>query len=360
MNLQTYVRAVEGAYETVYRRFLQRHNLPGIKAGVLASQVEVEPGSGYLCDRNRQEERKLTMSRISGKTHKKQTKMPQNQQAADNEYLKEEMQRQVDEEQYPDALATLAQLIKNKCYDPEMFYNGAYSYFMIGDYEKAITWINNVMEYEPSHIPAQILLSRLCIIEDRTEQALAVLDNMLSRFRPQLSENQQDEVYDITEYYGRTEAEHIEKNYPSIAVFLRDKTEEAMQTGNASPQGTAGSSPLAERPANEAEDEPESEQEEAPEVEAQVEEQITAVGQKQISLQEKIRLYNAFAGGYFFQHNYGAAIKFLHAAIEVDPGSEETLRNLAVLTYECGDHQKALQYAGSLPVTDFTLLASLR
>ena len=88
--------------------------------------------------------------------------------------------------------------------------------------------------------------------------------------------------------------------------------------------------------------------------------QIRAIAEKAVPLQAKIHLYNVFAGGYFYQKNYGAARKFLDEALKIDSLDEETLRNMALLCREQGDKEQAQKFASQLPQMDFLLLAALR
>ena len=130
------------------------------------------------------------MSRSSKKIHKKQAARSQAEKAVQAKALREKMKQQTDEEQYAEALGTLAELVKDKSYEADDLYMAAYCYFMVGDYERAIKWVDNTLSMVPGHVPAQILLGRLCILEDQTEKALAVLDNMLSVSRSQLTQEQ--------------------------------------------------------------------------------------------------------------------------------------------------------------------------
>jgi tetratricopeptide (TPR) repeat protein len=91
-----------------------------------------------------------------------------------------------------------------------------------------------------------------------------------------------------------------------------------------------------------------------------VEKTLQAIAEKPVTLQAKIRLYNVFAGGYFYQKNYVAAGKFLAEALKIDPLDPESLRNMAILCHEQGQKEKAQEYVSKLPQTDFLLLAALR
>ena len=346
------------------------------------------------------------MSRSSKKIHKKQAAAAQAKKAVRAGALREKMKQQVEEEQYAEALATLVELVESKSYEADDFYLAAYSYFMVGDYDRAARWVDNTLGMAPGHVAAQILLSRLCILEDQTEKALAVLDNMLSISRSRLTQEQQEELADILEYYGREDPEHIEKDYPAIAAFLKAELTGLGMDGAApvqpappqpeapasfmpdtAPAEQSGGSALAalqklksrlqsslpeqekaEPPVQQAA--PEQVAPQVPETEkvqsapaqssAEIKAKLEEIAGKPVALAAKVRLYNTFAGAYFFKRDYVSAQAFLEAAAGIDPQDAETLRNLAMLAHEQGQQEQALAYASKMPQTDFVLLAALR
>ena len=337
------------------------------------------------------------MSRSSKKINKKQAARSQAKKAVQAGALREKMKQQVEEEQYAEALATLAELVEGKSYEAEDFYLAAYCYFMVGDYERAITWVDNTLGLTPGHVAAQILLSRLCILEDQTEKALAVLDNMLSISRSKLTQEQQEELADILEYYGREDPERIERDYPAISAFLKEElaglngvetvpTQPAPQQPETSAEGVSAAAPAEqsggsalaalqklknrlqsslpeqEQPGEEqpSSSEPEAAGEAQQAPAAEVRAKLDEIAGKPVALTVKIHLYNTFAGAYFFKKDYASAKAFLEAAAAIDPQDGETLRNLAMLAHEQGQQEQALDYAAKLPRTDFVLLAALR
>ena len=346
------------------------------------------------------------MSRSSKKIHKKQAARSQAEKALWAGELREKMKQQVEEEQYAEALATLVELVEGESCEADDFYLAAYCYFMVGDYERAARWVDNTLGKAPGHVAAQILLSRLCILEEKTETALAVMDNMLSISRSRLTQEQQEELADILEYYGREDPEHIEKDYPAISAFLKEELTGLGTVGAApmqpappqpetpadimpdtAPAEQSGGSALAvlqklksrlqsslpeqekaEPPAQQATPEQvvpvvsETEQvQPAPDQSsAEIKAKLEEIAGKPVSLVMKVRLYNTFAGAYFFKRDYASAQAFLEAAAGIDPQDAETLRNLAMLAHEQGQKEQALAYASKLPQTDFVLLAALR
>ena len=69
---------------------------------------------------------------------------------------------------------------------------------------------------------------------------------------------------------------------------------------------------------------------------------------------------NAFAGAAYVKDDYAGARELLTAALELDPGCDVTLRNMALLLHEIGEREKALQVAAKMGQTDFMLLRTLK
>lgn len=312
------------------------------------------------------------MSKSSRKLHKKKEKAAQVQFRQRDAGLREQMKEQMESGDYAEALTSLADLVKDNSYDPDLMYDGAYCYFMVGDYERATKWVDMVMDLAPYHIPARILLARLCIINEREEGALALADVLLAGSREMLTEDQAQDLNDILEYYYRCEPERIRKDYPHVAEFVAGEESTAVRPTVEPPVPSVKeaepvpSEPLPEAlaeakqaaPAQEATVEEKTTQQ--PVSETDVEGELKAIAEKAVPLQAKIHLYNVFAGGYFYQKNYEAAWKFLTEALKIDQLDAETLRNMALLCHEQGDKEKAQQFAAQLPQTDFLFLSALR
>ena len=178
---------------------------------------------------------------VMGKASKKLIKNQQKNKA-DNlrrevVSLKDKMLTAVEEERYEDALETMAELAGDKCMDPEVMYNGAVCYFMTGDYERTAKWLDNTLRYAPDHVQARVLLARLCILEERTEDGLAIFDFVLENWADNLADDVQEEIEEILEYYARNEADKLRRRYPHIAAFM--KLEEGTAGAAAAPQEAA-------------------------------------------------------------------------------------------------------------------------
>lgn len=81
---------------------------------------------------------------------------------------------------------------------------------------------------------------------------------------------------------------------------------------------------------------------------------------KEISLVEKVRLINVFAGVCYKQGDYQSAFDLLSAALELDGQDAATLKNIAYTCLSAGEQEQALSFAAKLPVVDFALLYALK
>lgn len=257
---------------------------------------------------------------------------------------KAQMLQQIEAEAYADAIMTLATMIEAKCYDAECMYQGAYAYFMSGDYTRATQWVQNTLQYDGRNVPARLLLARICILEDRAAEGLAIFDFILRNFPGKLDENQQEDVRDILDYYGKNEPERIGKEYPAIEAFLGlTAVPGQVETQVTAPGATTQTKTFA--------------------VTADLhkaEQEVQQVRAKDISIVEKIKILHTFGGGYFYQGDLAAAKLFLAEALQLDAKDDRTLYNLAVLYGEMGDREKALQFAMAMSYVDFKLLQALR
>ena len=88
--------------------------------------------------------------------------------------------------------------------------------------------------------------------------------------------------------------------------------------------------------------------------------QATQILAQPIRPAEKMAALNAFAGAAYVKDDYAGARELLTAALELDPGCDVTLRNMALLLHEMGEREKALQVAAKMGQTDFMLLRTLK
>lgn len=306
------------------------------------------------------------MGKSKRKMNRDRTKRVNEQENKIQEQQKRELHTQmmklIEDEEYAEALNVLAQMIEKKIYDPELMYQGANCYFMTGDYERAIQWLDNTLQFEPNHVAARLLLARICILEDRAKDGLAIYDFILEHYLSALQPEQREDVADILEYYVRNESDMIRQDFPYIARFMQLEDEAETSAVEVSVQ-SADQIPIAGLKTDDEAIQTETDEVETVEnqqSEDDVQQKIQQVQQMDVSVMDKIHVLNVFAGGSFCADEYEAAQQFLAAALKLDMHQDETLRNLAMLASSMGESEKALEYAAAMSSTDFVLLQVLK
>lgn len=168
--------------------------------------------------------------------------------------------------------------------------------------------------------------------EDKAQAALA-------RLRQLLSKNKDQGVEENNEVQKPVESTIISK-----AVQEKDEITPEIQRVDA-PQ------PIVEESDN-------VQQNEAEKVD--VSDTLAKIAAKEISLVEKVRLINVFAGVCYQQGDYQSAFDLLSAALELDSKDAATLKNIAYTCLSAGEQEQAMSFAAKLPVVDFALLYALK
>lgn len=264
---------------------------------------------------------------------------------------KAQLIEQIEKESYNEAIMTLATMVQAKSFDADCLYQGAYAYFMLGDYQRATQWVENTLQYDGQNVAARLLLARICILEDRPDEALAIFEFLLKNFSANLDANQREDVRDILDFYGTGEPEKIRQNYPVIADFLGLKApaEEHGQEKN-----------IVEKSVDLPQEETPREAVTAAKNVLKAEEELQQIRSQEVSIAEKIKLLHTFSAGYFYQKDYAAAKIFLSEALQLDAKDDRTLYNLAILYADMGEKEKAMQFAARMSYVDFALLKDIR
>lgn len=168
--------------------------------------------------------------------------------------------------------------------------------------------------------------------EDKAQAALARLRQLLSKNKEQ----------------GVEENNEVQKPVEStiISEAVQEKEEITPEI-----QQVESSQPIVEESDN-------VQQNEAEKVD--VSDTLAKIAAKEISLVEKVRLINVFAGVCYQQGDYQSAFDFLSAALELDGQDAATLKNIAYTCLSAGEHEQAMSFAAKLPVVDFALLYALK
>ncbi len=337
------------------------------------------------------------------------------------------MRQLMKEEEYAKALEVLAEMIQLKDIQPEFLYDGAYAYFMLGDYERAAQWVNNVLSYDKTSLKARTLLGRICILEDRVEDGLAIFEYVLDKGKGQLPDEMQEEIEDVVSYYVRQDPESIRQEYPCMAEFMEERkekpaekaaetpaggdsprailqalkekvignTQAGMADAEAGPekssaslseertpvqqegsakeilralrdkmlQGNAGqASEVTESREESARPEAASRAQTAPNVQAadDARQKKQMIMQQNISLEEKVRALNAFAGELYYRRDLAGAKELLTEALHIDAANSMTVKNMAYVLLEQGEKEKALTLVTQAKAPDFALIRMLR
>ena len=338
------------------------------------------------------------MSKIKNKIFNKRLKKNSEAQMETFRDLKAEMQQLMKAEDYVTAMDVMAEIAANKKIDPEVMYWGAMCYFRTGDYDRAAKWIDNVLTYDDSS-RAKILLAAICIGEGRKEDGLRIADAVLAD-DGKVADDKEDEFLQevleplryghenllaqyprIKEYLAANDdiqaaleeaagvpaveqvAEDAEKNAATALARLRQllekskkEAEESQATAKADDERLDNKTEVSEVAEEVQITQPVQESEAAA---FDVEGTAASIMSKGISLREKVRMLNVFAGACYQNGDYQSAFDLLAAALQLDCGDEATLKNIAYTCLAAGEQEQALEYAAKLPVVDFGLLYAL-
>ena len=248
-----------------------------------------------------------------------------------------EIAQHLQDEEYNLVLEKLAELINNKVYDAEAMYAGAYSYFMLGDYKRAADWIDNTLSYNPKHLQVRVLLGRLCLLNDRVDDAMALYEYVLKHGGDTLDEDILEEIIRVGEGYAGQKAQGIEEDYPEIAKLIGniDCSDEKM---------------ICEHQIDDMQKE----------MNNDVINICHKIMMEDQSLEYKLEMLNKFAGGFYLNGQLHEAENLLLAALKIDNTSEMTLRNLFMVQIGLGCKEKAEKIAAEMSAPDFVLLKMIQ
>ena len=262
----------------------------------------------------------------------------------------EQIHTYVKKEKYAEAINTFADALAQGEPPKECYADVARAYFELGDYKRAADWVSNALSMDPGNVDVRILLARICQRERRTDDALKLYENILAVHAAALTATQRAEIEQRAGLDARLAQDKTRTAYPHLAALLGLAPAPAASTVPSVPasSGTAPIAPVSVPAAPAAQS--------AGNAKAQAA-QILA---QSIRPAEKMAALNAFAGAAYVKDDYAGARELLTAALELDPGCDVTLRNMALLLHEIGEREKALQVAAKMGQTDFMLLRTLK
>ena len=228
-------------------------------------------------------------------------------------------------------------MIQAKCYDADTMYAGAFSYFMLGDYKRASAWVNNTLAYDAKNLDARVLLARLCFLENRATDGLAICNFIMQYYSNNLNDEQQHDLEDLVSMY--IDDDGVDKTiYPYLLNMINDDatidtTEEA------------AASPLAKEEAD-------SKILALDIAKAKCQE----IMQQQLALTDKVKLLNSFAASFYLDKDFASAELLLAEALRIDTKNDATLRNMIMTQLRLGNIAKAKKFATEMTMADFILL----
>ena len=277
------------------------------------------------------------MGKRSRKIKRSQQSQKNNEIRQETKIMKAEITELLAKKKYVEVIEELAKMIKAKCYDADTMYAGAFSYFMLGDYKRASDWVNNTLTYDPQNINVRILLARLCFLEDRVNDGLAVCNFVMQYYSNNLNDEQQHDLEDLVSMY--IDDDGVDKTiYPYLLTMINDDatidtTEEAV------------ASPLAK---------------EAADIKIIALDIAKAkcqeIMQQQLALTDKIKLLNSFAASFYLDKDFASAELILTEALRIDTKNDATLRNMVMTQLRLGNIAKAKKFATEMTMADFILL----
>ncbi len=300
--------------------------------------------------------------------------------------LKKIMKEQFESEEYVDAMDTMAEIAQRKKMDPEIMLMGATCYFMTGDYDRATTWINNTLTYDPQNVGARILLGRMCIVQDNWEQGLAVLNFVAENQQMAMSDTNKEDFKKILEYCNLNIKDEMAK-FPALVTYFKDNCEPNEKVSEEDGNGKAKAAVdrlkalLNKSKGQKSDVQPVQEQTKVATTMAEPVPAKTAsttkttesndnndtatefmdkVMSSNISLREKVQSLNNYASGLYLNDDYAGALVLLKKALEMDSGDPFVLRNTAYVCVAMKDKEKALAFAKALPMVDFGLLKAIK
>ena len=262
----------------------------------------------------------------------------------------EQIHAYVKKEKYAEAINAFADALAQGEPPKECYADVARAYFELGDYKRAADWVSNALSVDQGNVDMRILLARICQRERRTDDALKLYENILAVHAAALTATQRAEIEQRAGLDARLAQDKTRTTYPHLAALLGLAPAPAASTVPSVP-ASSGTAPIApvSVPA-------------APAAQSfgSAKAQAAQILAQSIRPAEKMAALNAFAGAAYVKDDYAGARELLTAALELDPGCDVTLRNMALLLHEMGEREKALQVAAKMGQTDFMLLRTLK
>lgn len=284
------------------------------------------------------------MGKRSRKIKRSQQSQKNNEIRQETKIMKAEITELLAKEKYVEVIEELAKMIQAKYYDADTMYAGAFSYFMLGDYKRASDWVNNTLTYDPQNINVRILLARVCFLEDKVNDGLAVCNFVMQYYNNKLNTEQRNDIEDLVSMY--IDDDNVNKSKYPYLLALIDNVADEIDTA----EETATAAPLAKEEA--------------------VDSKILALDiakakcqeimQQQLALTDKVKLLNSFAASFYLDKDFASAELLLAEALRIDTKNDATLRNMIMTQLALGNKEKAKGFVAEMVIPDFVLLDNIK
>lgn len=276
------------------------------------------------------------MGKRSRKIKRSQQSQKDNEIRQETKIMKAEITELLAKEKYVEVIEELAKMIQAKCYDADTMYAGAFSYFMLGDYQRASAWVNNTLTYDAKNVNARVLLARLCFLENRVTDGLAICNFIMQYYSNNLNDEQQHDLEDLVSMY--IDDDGVDKTiYPYLLNMINDDaTVDTTEEAAASPLVKEADSKIIALDIAKA--------------------KCQEIMQQQLALTDKVKLLNSFAASFYLDKDFASAELLLAEALRIDTKNDATLRNMVMTQLRLGNIAKAKKFATEMTMADFILL----
>ena len=265
---------------------------------------------------------------------------------------------------YADAINAFADMVAAGTAPEECFGDIARAYFEAGDTARAADWVTTTLTRDPANVDVRILLGRICLKEKRIQDAFKIYENLLASHGNALSGAQRAEIDRYAGLEARLAPAEVRENYPQLAAFFGLAAAPVGVPAPSAVKKPAVPAPkdIAVPPAKDVAV-PTSKSVAVPPEKALVGSAAATAAKilgENIRPRDKVCTLNAFAGAAYVAGDYEGARILLTESLRLDPGCDETIKNMAVLLHDMGDNDRAIRMASEMKCTDFLLLRLLK
>ena len=122
---------------------------------------------------------------------------------------------------YNDALQALVELLQINYVTIEVLYEIAEIYYLTGDYNRTIMWIQNVLNKNAAYKAALLLSIKVEILRDKMEDALSSLNKLILLQKENFEDEYEEKIQDIFKFsFLELDERVLQAKYPVIWICL--------------------------------------------------------------------------------------------------------------------------------------------